>query len=494
MKVYSIGIDGLDEHILLGYLSHRSNGGFKELYDSSLRYRLKSTIPPMSPPAWSSIITGLKKSRHGIYDFYLYDKLSRRLRLSSGEDLPFTIFDIMNHSGRRQLLINIPFLYPPKRVNGVIVSGMPASYSSSIYTYPEKLGEALKRRGLYVGEPPWSSKKTWLEKSIRDRSLLFHRLSEIYTYDFSMVVFRETDVAQHYFWHDRPYIYSVYELIDRSFIKPLIDRIRDDREDAVVMIYGDHGFTSGRGTLNIMNHLYRKNLYTFRESIKNILRSKLMEIVEKTYLSRVTPYLSGYLQGYYLRGFMKYLGTGGMGYGPLMGCGSVTDGGGYLYLEPKYSSSARHIHRLLQNALCELDIVEDVHHLNRDGVYRRTHPDYIIRTVEGIVYYPYYTGGETYIDKVPHARRGTHAVDTVLLYAVFRDGEPYTMQMKLDDNLYMEDIASIMLYSNGIKPPSFLDGRVPYEVSEYLRDEDTRVAALSLRERLRLKAKLSSLN
>ncbi len=494
MKVYSIGIDGLDSDILMDYLTHKGETGFREIYESSIKYRLMSTIPPMSPPAWSSIITGLKSFRHGIYDFYLYDKYSRGMRLSSSEDLPFTIFDIMGYSGRKQLLINIPFLYPPKKVNGILVSGMPASYSSSIYTYPKKLSETLRRKGLYVGEPPWSLKKPYLEKSVRDRSLLFHRLSEIYPYDFSMIVFRETDVSQHYYWHEKSFIHHVYELIDRFFLKPLIDRIRDNQEDAVIMIYGDHGFTSGRGTLNIMNYLYRKNLYTIRESVKTILKSKFMEIVERTYLSRVTPYLSGYLQGYYLKGFMKYLHTGDMGDGPLMGCGSITDGGGYLYLEPKYSGSAKYIYKILNRALADLEVVKDIHYVNGGVFNRRTSPDYIIKTLDGVIYYPYYTGGEPYIDKVPHARRGTHSIHSIMLYTIYRSGEPVSEPLYVDTPLYTEDIGSIMLYSNGINPPSFLDGKVPHEIKTLLMDNRRYIESITFRDRIRLKARLSSLN
>lgn len=66
-KVIVLGVDGMDPGFLerhwreLPHLAHlRDTGGFR---------RLRTTMPPQSPVAWSTFITGLEPAGHGIFDF-----------------------------------------------------------------------------------------------------------------------------------------------------------------------------------------------------------------------------------------------------------------------------------------------------------------------------------------------------------------------------------------------------------------------------------------
>lgn len=489
-KIYSIGIDGLEPTLLFSYIQHHNSKGFKYVYDQAYTYRLLSTDPPMSPPAWSSIISGLNMFRHGVFDFYKYNKLSRKLKLVKREDLPLTIFDIMDEIGLKQLLVNIPFFYPPKAINGIVISGLPAP-TGSIYTYPKELGKRLSEKEISVSEPPWTIKIQSLKKSIIDRSIFLNKLLGREDWDFTMAVYRETDIAQHFYWERKSFLYYIYDLIDKMVISPIIDKIRDNHENAIIMIYGDHGFTKGRGTFHMMNLLYKENLYTFNHNYKNIIKTKLTEIIEKVYLSKVTPYVMEIFQNYYLKGLMEYFDGGSSDIGPLTSVGSITDGGGYLYLNPKYSHLKKKLYKIIGSKLSVYDIVREIRLLDHKLFYRA--PDYSISLDDGIVYYPYFTGGDIFSEKVPPARKGTHRKETTLLYTLFKNGEPVTEHREIETPINVQDIGSIMLFSSNIHPPQFLDGSIPREIYNLFRSEcKGSLKTLNKKSCVRYKLKISS--
>ena len=86
-RILVLGIDGMDPAFLerhwdsLPNLNHlRQIGDFK---------RLGTTIPPQSPVAWSSVMTGMDPGGDGMFDFILRDPKTMTLLSSMADvDLP----------------------------------------------------------------------------------------------------------------------------------------------------------------------------------------------------------------------------------------------------------------------------------------------------------------------------------------------------------------------------------------------------------------------
>ena len=84
-KVIVLGVDGMDPVFLERHWNELPN--VSRLRDSGGFRRLGTTTPPQSPVAWSTFITGLDPSGHGIFDFVhrdpatlqLYSSMSRTL-------------------------------------------------------------------------------------------------------------------------------------------------------------------------------------------------------------------------------------------------------------------------------------------------------------------------------------------------------------------------------------------------------------------------------
>jgi predicted AlkP superfamily phosphohydrolase/phosphomutase len=66
-KVIVLGIDGMDPHFVEAHIGSLPN--VEKLAKEGEFKRLATVIPPQSPVAWSTFITGMDPGGHGIYDF-----------------------------------------------------------------------------------------------------------------------------------------------------------------------------------------------------------------------------------------------------------------------------------------------------------------------------------------------------------------------------------------------------------------------------------------
>jgi predicted AlkP superfamily phosphohydrolase/phosphomutase len=83
-KMIVIGVDGMDPVFLENHWSSLPN--LNRLRQSGDFKRLATTIPPQSPVAWTSVITGMDPGGHGIYDF-VHRNPSTRMPMSSMSEI-----------------------------------------------------------------------------------------------------------------------------------------------------------------------------------------------------------------------------------------------------------------------------------------------------------------------------------------------------------------------------------------------------------------------
>ena len=68
-KIFVLGIDGMDPGLLKRFVKKGEMPIFQRFIESNYFGSLRTTLPPQSPVAWSSFITGSNPGRHGIFDF-----------------------------------------------------------------------------------------------------------------------------------------------------------------------------------------------------------------------------------------------------------------------------------------------------------------------------------------------------------------------------------------------------------------------------------------
>jgi predicted AlkP superfamily phosphohydrolase/phosphomutase len=206
-KVLVIGLDGATMDLVKPWVKEGKLPNMARIMQQGAYGPLRSVIPPISPPAWTSIITGQNPGRYGIYDFVAREPGSYHLQ-SARRDLSQlrTVFGILSQAGKRVGVVNVPLTYPPEKVNGFMVSGLKAPLRGH-WTYPVNLQKRLKTQGYWIdlrepyhrGENEEAFIKEMLETAEMRAETSLALMNEI-DWDFFMVVFRGTDDAL-LLWH-----------------------------------------------------------------------------------------------------------------------------------------------------------------------------------------------------------------------------------------------------------------------------------------------------
>src|SRR5438105_1769979 len=86
---------------------------------------LSSVIPPITSPAWSTILSGKNPGKHGVFDFKRPRLGTREVPVNSTDIKADPLWRLLSRAGKTCCLLNVPMTYPPEPVNGHIVSGFP---------------------------------------------------------------------------------------------------------------------------------------------------------------------------------------------------------------------------------------------------------------------------------------------------------------------------------------------------------------------------------
>ncbi len=250
---------------------------------------IRSTIPPLSPAAWVTAMTGLNPGQHGVYDFRHLDLAQIHGRsaelVSSSTYAGSTIFDTLSQRGFRVGAFNIPLTYPPWPVNGLMVSGPITPDLRRAYTSPPDLEERLGPMSGYVNPEHLHSFDTreYFEELVTNTKDHFRYgtqlLQEEGPFDLFWFHLHSLDSIQHRYWRyssfnlerdqqeaSSPYsdaIKNFYRLADEGLGK-LLELVGPE---SYVLALSDHGAT-GRGKYEVhINALLQSGnwQHTYRE-------------------------------------------------------------------------------------------------------------------------------------------------------------------------------------------------------------------------------------
>ena len=149
-RVVVLGLDGLDHGLTTRLLAEGRLPNLARLRDTGGFTALGSTLPPISPVAWSSFQTGVNPGKHNIFDFLTPDEKTYQPKLSSVEIRsakktvgigPLTLFrylkpdvrmlrkskpfwSVLSDYGIFNCVIRVPITFPPEKLRGVQLSAM----------------------------------------------------------------------------------------------------------------------------------------------------------------------------------------------------------------------------------------------------------------------------------------------------------------------------------------------------------------------------------
>ncbi len=120
-----IGLDGATFTILDAYVEQGVMPFVGDLLKRGSRAPLRSIMPPLTPPAWTSLVTGKRPGQHGVFDFFQKEEPgSVYFAFASSQNVRSeTIWTLASEQGRRIASLNFPLMFPAPPVNGAVVPG-----------------------------------------------------------------------------------------------------------------------------------------------------------------------------------------------------------------------------------------------------------------------------------------------------------------------------------------------------------------------------------
>ena len=282
VPVLILGLDGATFDLILPWAAEGHLPCLARLLDQGASSRLESTIPPITPCAWSSFMTGKNPGKHGLFDFVEPRPGSRGLRFTNassrhGESL----WGLLSRKGRSVGVVNVPMTYPPEPVNGYMISGLDTPHERSPYMYPAAIRKELSDQSIpyrielqHLGNMRSDRRRDRQLREMKElettRTRALKLLHSNHPADFRMLVYGSTDQVAHHFWHymDESHdkhdargaqrykhaIRDVYQHVDR-----MLASILDNEDDeTLVIIMSDHGFGPTTNVRLRLNQLMEK--------------------------------------------------------------------------------------------------------------------------------------------------------------------------------------------------------------------------------------------
>ena len=282
-RVLLIGLDCLEPDLVFNRW-HDDLPNLSALYARGAHGPLRSCDPPITVPAWSVMMSSKSPGILGVYGFrnradHSYDRYAIANSLAIKED---RLWDILSRSGKRSIVIGVPGTYPPKPLEGLMVTDFLTPDISCEYTYPPELKQEIEQVvGEYILDVRdfRSGNKSKILADIyemtRKRFQLARHLIQKEEWDFFMMVEMGTDRIHHALWDNMDPAHRFYEAgnefetaihdyyveIDREIGELL--KLVDDHTD--VLVVSDHGAKRMDGGICVNEWLMTNGYLSIRE-------------------------------------------------------------------------------------------------------------------------------------------------------------------------------------------------------------------------------------
>jgi len=154
-----IGLDGATWTVLDDLMAKGVMPFLKQFTENGVKAGLNSTPNPLTPPAWTTIMTGRTPGNHGIFDFIYAEKRKSDyyFTLSTFNDIKVeTIWSIVSRMGGKATALNYPLTSPPPPINGTIVPGLVSWRHLRRHVFPRDRYEEIKAiPGFSARELAW---------------------------------------------------------------------------------------------------------------------------------------------------------------------------------------------------------------------------------------------------------------------------------------------------------------------------------------------------
>lgn len=294
-KVLVIGLDCAPPELLFnGFVDGLPN--LKKLLQHGIHARMKSSHPPITIPAWMVMSTSKSMGKLGLYGFRhrkpgTYNEILLANSYSVKEK---TVWDILGEHGKKVIVIGVPPAYPPRPVNGYLISGFMTPSTEKDYTYPKELKKEIENLvGEYVPDIVFRTEEKdrmlkQLHETTEKRFKVIEYLMENKPWDFLMFVEIGVDRVHHAFWKffDKQHhlyqpgnkyenvVKEYYRLVDNQIGKLL--KLTD--KNTTVIVVSDHGAKRMKGAFCVNEWLIKKGYLKLKKKPEKTVSLEKAEV------------------------------------------------------------------------------------------------------------------------------------------------------------------------------------------------------------------------
>jgi predicted AlkP superfamily phosphohydrolase/phosphomutase len=243
--------------------------------------RLTSVIPPITVPAWSCMMASQTPGDLGVYGFrnrsdHSYDGLF--IANSTAIKAP-RLWDYATRGGKPSIVLGVPGTFPPRPLNGVMVSCFLTPSSESQFTFPPMLKREIEQT---VGEYQFDVRdfrtedKDYLLRQVYEmtdrRFQLAEHLLSTRPWELFAMVEMGIDRMYHGFWklmdpeHRKFEPGNPYESAILDYHKHVDELmggvLAHADEDTAILVVSDHGGKRMDGGIRVNEWLRREGLLT----------------------------------------------------------------------------------------------------------------------------------------------------------------------------------------------------------------------------------------
>ncbi|GAG37693.1 unnamed protein product, partial [marine sediment metagenome] len=118
-KVVILGLDGVGWSLIQALTAKGVMPHLKALVRESICGEMLSTLPEISPVAWTTFFTARNPGVHGIFGFTEFKGPGYQVRLNgSGQIQAPTLWDWLGLKNFRSVVLNVPMTYPAQPLSG----------------------------------------------------------------------------------------------------------------------------------------------------------------------------------------------------------------------------------------------------------------------------------------------------------------------------------------------------------------------------------------
>ncbi len=275
MKLLILGLDSVPPELLFErFLDKLPN--IRRLYQDGVHGVLETCNPPITVPAWMVMFSGKNPGRLGIYGFKHRRGASYTdgYIVNSGTMSEPTVWDILGKKGLKTCLLGIPPSYPPKPINGNLVTDFLTPDSQKQYTYPSGLKAEIEALvGEYMFDVAFRVEdRDELKKGLFEMTEKRFKVADYLARkkDWDLFVVHEIgfDRLHHAFWkffdpsHPKYAPGNKYESVAEEYYRFVDDRVGELIEavgkDVAVLVMSDHGSKAMKGAFCVNQWLIQQ--------------------------------------------------------------------------------------------------------------------------------------------------------------------------------------------------------------------------------------------